>query len=51
MNKEDEIRKKLTIYNIVKKVDTPTIFFFLGILSGRCRPAERRSPQPSGRLA
>jgi Na+/H+ antiporter NhaD/arsenite permease-like protein len=32
-NKEDEIRKKLTIYNIVKKVDTPTIFFFLGILS------------------
>ena len=32
-NKEEEIRKKLTIYNIVKKVDTPTIFFFLGILS------------------
>jgi Na+/H+ antiporter NhaD/arsenite permease-like protein len=32
-NKEDEVRKKLTIYNIVKKVDTPTIFFFLGILS------------------
>jgi len=32
-DKEDEIRKKLTIYNIVKKVDTPTIFFFLGILS------------------
>jgi Na+/H+ antiporter NhaD/arsenite permease-like protein len=32
-NKEDEIRKKLTIYNIVKKVDTPTIFFFLGILA------------------
>jgi Na+/H+ antiporter NhaD/arsenite permease-like protein len=32
-DKEEEIRKKLTIYNIVKKVDTPTIFFFLGILS------------------
>ncbi len=32
-NKEDEIRKKLTIFHIVKKVDTPTIFFFLGILS------------------
>lgn len=31
-DKEDEIRRKLTIYNIVKKVDTPTIFFFLGIL-------------------
>jgi len=31
-NKEEEIRKKLTIFNIVKKVDTPTIFFFLGIL-------------------
>jgi Na+/H+ antiporter NhaD/arsenite permease-like protein len=32
-HKEDEIKKKLTIYHIVKKVDTPTIFFFLGILS------------------
>ncbi len=32
-DKEDEIRKKLTIFHIVKKVDTPTIFFFLGILS------------------
>jgi Na+/H+ antiporter NhaD/arsenite permease-like protein len=32
-NKEEELKKKLTIYNIVKKVDTPTIFFFLGILS------------------
>jgi Na+/H+ antiporter NhaD/arsenite permease-like protein len=32
-NKEDEIKKKLTIYHIVRKVDTPTIFFFLGILS------------------
>ena len=31
--KEEEIRKKLTIFHIVKKVDTPTIFFFLGILS------------------
>jgi Na+/H+ antiporter NhaD/arsenite permease-like protein len=31
-NKEDELKKKLTIYSIVKKVDTPTIFFFLGIL-------------------
>lgn len=30
--KEDEIKKRLTIYNIIKKVDTPTIFFFLGIL-------------------
>jgi len=32
-DKDDEIRKKLTIFNIVKKVDTPTIFFFLGILA------------------
>jgi Na+/H+ antiporter NhaD/arsenite permease-like protein len=32
-DKEEEIRKKLTIFNIVKKVDTPTIFFFLGILT------------------
>ncbi|HUW94044.1 MAG TPA: sodium:proton antiporter NhaD [Bacteroidales bacterium] len=32
-NKEDEVRKKLTIFYIVKRVDTPTIFFFLGILS------------------
>ncbi|MEZ4998288.1 MAG: SLC13 family permease [Bacteroidales bacterium] len=32
-DKEEEVRKKLTIFNIVKKVDTPTIFFFLGILS------------------
>jgi len=32
-NKEDEVKKKLTVFNIVKKVDTPTIFFFLGILS------------------
>ena len=32
-HKAEEIKKKLTIYHIVKKVDTPTIFFFLGILS------------------
>ncbi len=32
-NKEEELKKKLTIFHIVKKVDTPTIFFFLGILS------------------
>lgn len=32
-DKEDEVKKKLTIFHIVKKVDTPTIFFFLGILS------------------
>jgi Na+/H+ antiporter NhaD/arsenite permease-like protein len=32
-DKEDEVKKKLTVFNIVKKVDTPTIFFFLGILS------------------
>ena len=31
-DKEDEVRKKLTIFHIVKRVDTPTIFFFLGIL-------------------
>ncbi|TFH37074.1 MAG: sodium:proton antiporter, partial [Bacteroidia bacterium] len=30
--KDDEIRRKLTIFHVVKKVDTPTIFFFLGIL-------------------
>lgn len=32
-HKAEEIKKKLTIYHIVKKVDTPTIFFFLGILT------------------
>lgn len=32
-NKAEELKKKLTIYNILKRVDTPTIFFFLGILS------------------
>lgn len=31
-NKDEETRKKLTIFHILKKVDTPTIFFFLGIL-------------------
>lgn len=31
-NKDAEARRKLTIFHIVKKVDTPTIFFFLGIL-------------------
>lgn len=31
-NKPDIIRGKTTIFHIVKKVDTPTIFFFLGIL-------------------
>jgi Na+/H+ antiporter NhaD/arsenite permease-like protein len=32
-DKAEEVKKKLTIFHIVKKVDTPTIFFFLGILS------------------
>jgi Na+/H+ antiporter NhaD/arsenite permease-like protein len=32
-NKPYEIREKGTIFYIIKKVDTPTIFFFLGILS------------------
>ena len=32
MRKDEEIKKKLTIFHIVKKVDTPTIFFFMGIL-------------------
>ncbi len=31
-NKSEEAKKRLYIFNIVKKVDTPTIFFFLGIL-------------------
>jgi len=30
--KSSEIKKKVSIFHIVKKVDTPTIFFFLGIL-------------------
>jgi len=30
--KHDDIKRKVTIFHIVKKVDTPTIFFFLGIL-------------------
>jgi Na+/H+ antiporter NhaD/arsenite permease-like protein len=32
-NKSDEIKKKLKVIYILQKVDTPTIFFFLGILS------------------
>jgi len=32
-NKPDEIKKKLKVIYILEKVDTPTIFFFLGILS------------------
>jgi len=31
--KSDEIKKRLKVIHIVKHVDTPTIFFFLGILS------------------
>ena len=31
-NKPSEVKKKATIFHIIKKVDTPTIFFFLGIL-------------------
>lgn len=31
--KADEIKKKLKVIYILQKVDTPTIFFFLGILS------------------
>ncbi|MBI9068910.1 MAG: sodium:proton antiporter NhaD [Salinivirgaceae bacterium] len=32
-HKEDEIKSKLRPINILKKVDTPTVLFFLGILS------------------
>jgi Na+/H+ antiporter NhaD/arsenite permease-like protein len=32
-NKSSEIKKQLKVIHIVKHVDTPTIFFFLGILS------------------
>jgi len=32
-NKPEEIKKKLKVIYILQKVDTPTIFFFLGILS------------------
>lgn len=32
-NKQHEDRRKLTVVGILKKVDVPTIFFFLGILS------------------
>jgi len=31
-NREEEAKRKLYIFHIIKKVDTPTIFFFLGIL-------------------
>jgi len=31
--KSDEYKQKLVVFNILKKVDTPTIFFFLGILT------------------
>lgn len=33
INKDVDIRKRLTIVGILKKVDMPTVFFFLGILS------------------
>lgn len=32
-NKEAEVKNKLRPINILRKVDTPTVFFFLGILS------------------
>jgi len=32
-NKPEEIKKRLKVIYILQKVDTPTIFFFLGILS------------------
>jgi Na+/H+ antiporter NhaD/arsenite permease-like protein len=32
-NKPDEVKRKLKVIYILEKVDTPTIFFFLGILS------------------
>ena len=32
-NKTDEIKNKLKITAVLRKVDTPTVFFFLGILS------------------
>ena len=32
-HKPDEVKKKLKVIYILEKVDTPTIFFFLGILS------------------
>ncbi len=31
--KAPEFKKKLTVYNVLKRIDTPTIFFFMGILS------------------
>ncbi len=32
-NKSDEDKRKLTVIGVLRKVDVPTIFFFLGILS------------------
>jgi len=32
-NKPEEIRKQLRVSNVLKRVDTPTILFFLGILT------------------
>jgi len=32
-NKPDDVKRKLKVIYILEKVDTPTIFFFLGILS------------------
>jgi Na+/H+ antiporter NhaD/arsenite permease-like protein len=32
-NKSEEDRRKLTVIGVLRKVDVPTIFFFLGILS------------------
>ncbi len=31
--KEQDVRSKLTVFGVLKKVDVPTVFFFLGILS------------------
>lgn len=31
--KAPEYRKKLNVYNVLKRIDTPTIFFFMGILA------------------
>ena len=33
LKKDADIRKRLTVVGVLKKVDVPTVFFFLGILS------------------
>jgi len=49
-NKPDEVKKQLKVIYILQKVDTPTILFFLGILSA-VAALQRRAINNNGWLA